>query len=121
MKRAILYFDDEAMCLDLFQEAFGGEYDVRTATTLAEARRMLDERPAEIVISDQSMPEIKGTDFLSEVAINHPASFRVLLTGSIHMVGVIPEISTGTIQTFIAKPWTVQAMRQMLERASLSG
>lgn len=120
LKRTIFYFDDEAACLSLFQEAFGSEYDVRTATTLSEARRMLAEQSADIIISDQSMPEIKGTDFLNEVATTHPSSYRVLLAGSIHLGGVITEIGAGTIQLFIPKPWTEHDMQQMLERASLS-
>lgn len=119
VKRTIVYFDDEAGCLSIFQEAFGGEYDVRTATTLAEARRMLAEQPADIVISDQTMPEIKGTDFLSEVAALHPSSYRVLLTGTVHLINVIPEMGAGLIHLFVPKPWTAQTMRQMLERASL--
>ena len=47
LKRTIFYIDDEAVCLDLFHEVFGDEYDVRMATTLAEARRALTERPAD--------------------------------------------------------------------------
>jgi DNA-binding NtrC family response regulator len=117
VKQTIFYIDDDAGCLNLFQETFGGENDVRTATTLGEARRMLAERPADIVISDQAMPEITGTDFLSEVAMTYPASYRVLLTGSIGFAQVIPEIGTGIIHFFAPKPWTQQDMRQMLERA----
>ena len=119
MKRTILYLDDEAGCLSVFQETFGREYDVRTATTPAEARRMLAEQPADIVISDQTMPEIRGTDFLSEVAATHPSSYRVLLTGSVHLVSVFPEVSAGIIHLFVPKPWTAQDMRQMLKRASI--
>jgi DNA-binding NtrC family response regulator len=121
MKRTILYIDDEAGCLNLFQETFDGEYDVRTATTLTAARRMLAERPADIIISDQSMPEAKGTDFLNEVAVTHPSSYRVLLTGSIHFGEVIREVGAGIIHLFVPKPWTEQDMRRMLERASLHG
>jgi DNA-binding NtrC family response regulator len=119
MKTTIFYFDDEVICLNLFQEMFGGEYDVRTATTLSEAWRMLAERPAEIVISDQSMSEITGVDFLQEVAAKYPSSFRVLLTGSISIVGVFPLISAGTIHLFIPKPWTEHGVRQLLERSIL--
>jgi DNA-binding NtrC family response regulator len=119
LKRTIFYFDDEAACLRLFQESFGREYAVRTASTLAEARRMLAEQPADIIISDQSMPEIKGTDFLYEVAATHPSSYRVLLTGSIHLGGVLPEMGAGLIHLFITKPWTERDMQQMLERAAL--
>lgn len=117
--RSILYFDDEAAILNLFQQMFGHEYDVRTTTLLAEARQMLSERPVEIIISDQDMPEISGTEFLSEMAKLYPSSYRIMLTGSMLAGEAIPEILSGIVQLFIPKPWSQQTMRQMLERASL--
>ncbi len=119
-RRSIFYLDDESACLSVFGEMFGDEYDVRTAASLDEARTSLKERPADIVISDQRMPEIQGTEFLREVAENCPASFRVMLTGSAMISDVIREISVGVVNLFISKPWTEQDMRQMLERASAS-
>jgi DNA-binding NtrC family response regulator len=119
MKRTIIYFDDEDGCLSVFQDMFGHEYDVRTASTLTEARRMLAERPADIVISDQSMPEISGTEFLCEVAAVYPSSYRVMLTGSMTVGEALPEIGSGIVQLFVAKPWKEPNMREMLERASL--
>ena len=119
LKRTILYIDDEAGCLSLFREMFGHEYEVRTATTLAEARRLLAEHPADIVISDQCMPEIKGTDFLREVAATQPSSYRVLLTGAMVVGDAIPEIGAGIVHIFVTKPWTAENMRKALRRASL--
>ena len=119
MKRRILYVDDEAGCLSLFQEMFGRDYEVRTATTPAEARRLLAEHPADIVISDQSMPEIKGTDFLREVAATQPSSYRVLLTGNMMVGDAIPEIGAGIVHIFVAKPWTEEDICKALGRASL--
>jgi DNA-binding NtrC family response regulator len=63
---SIFYFDDENILLDIFREMFQGEYEVRTAATLSEARVILSEHP-DVIISDWSMPEISGTDFLREV------------------------------------------------------
>jgi DNA-binding NtrC family response regulator len=117
VKRTILYIDDEVECLNIFEEMFGDEYDVRTAATLEDARRMLAERPADIVISDQSMPEIKGTDFLAEVAATYPSSYRVLLTGSVHLFGVMREVGAGLVQLFVPKPWMAEEMSRILERA----
>lgn len=119
-KRSIFYLDDETACLSVFEEMFGDEYDVRTAASLDEARASLKERAADIVISDQRMPEIQGTEFLREVAESCPTSFRVMLTGSAMVSDVIREISVGVVNLFISKPWTEQDMRQMLERASAS-
>jgi two-component system, NtrC family, response regulator HupR/HoxA len=119
MKRSIFYLDDEAQALSVFQETFGAEYDVRTATTISEAREMLAERPADIIISDQSMPEISGTEFLREVSEGYPSSYRVLLTGSVHLGDVLPEMSVGLVHLFLPKPWTRQDIEAMLERASM--
>jgi DNA-binding NtrC family response regulator len=115
--RSVFYFDDETTLLDLFQQMFGREYDVRTASVLAEARRMLSERAADIVISDQNMPEISGKEFLSEAAKLYPASFRIMLTGAMMAGEAIPEIMSGVIQLFVTKPWSRANMQQVLERA----
>ena len=118
MKRTILYLDDEVACLDLFRHMFGKDHDVRTATKSSEARSLLAMRPAEIIISDHIMPDIQGTEFLREVALQFPESYRVLLTGAMAVGSFISEISTGSIHHFLAKPWSVLEMQQMFERAA---
>lgn len=120
MKRSILYLDDEVACIDVFQEMFGDDFDVRTAATLSDARRAMHDRAADIVISDRRMPEIDGTEFLREVSELYPASYRVMLTGSATLGDLIHEISDGVVNLFVAKPWTEQSMRGILERASSS-
>ena len=116
MKRSVFYFDDDATLLDIFQEMFEDEYDVRTATTLEAARQMLSECAADIIITDQSMPEISGTQFLREVAVTCPDSFRIMLTGYTVVGDVFAEITSGLINVFIVKPWKEEQMRQALER-----
>jgi DNA-binding NtrC family response regulator len=115
---SILYLDDDASHLELFAEMFGREYDVRAATTPAEARRLLVECAADIIISDQVMPETTGTEFLRMAARLCPASYRVLLTGALTLGEVLPEVSTGVLQFFLPKPWTEEEMRAVLERAA---
>jgi DNA-binding NtrC family response regulator len=90
---------------------------VQTATTLDEARRVLNACNAEVIISDQLMPEIEGTEFLREAATACPDSFRILLTGHATVGEVIGELSTGIIHLFEAKPWREERMREILERA----
>lgn len=117
MKSTIFYLDDENPQLELFRALFGDEFDVRTATTPGEARRMLAEQAADIIISDQKMPEIEGVDFLREAMRVCPSSFRILLTGQSSISEVISEIREGVLHVFLAKPWTETRMREMLERA----
>jgi response regulator RpfG family c-di-GMP phosphodiesterase len=117
MKRSILYLDDEPACLKLFTDVIGADYDVRTTSDHAEAGRLLAEHGSDIVISDQHMPGVQGTRFLREVADRYPGSCRVLLSGAVTAGEVLTELGRGGIHIFLAKPWTEQGMRQMLERA----
>jgi CheY-like chemotaxis protein len=117
---SILYMDDEVTCLDIFKQMFGGDYEVRTALTLAEARRALAEADFDIVFSDYRMPETTGSAFLQEVAASHPDSYRVMLTGALGVGGVLGEISGGIIHLFLKKPWSEDGMRMALELAGAS-
>ena len=118
-KLSILYFDDEPHCLEVFREMFAKDHEVRTATTLEEARRALDETPFDVIISDLSMPEISGTTFLRETARTHPDSYRVMLTGNACVGEVMRELSAGVVKFFVPKPWSAGTMRQVFERARL--
>jgi response regulator RpfG family c-di-GMP phosphodiesterase len=119
-KQSVLYLDDELTCLDVFRDLFSDEYEVRTARTIAEARRILEDFSPDVIISDQRMPEMSGTEFLREVAATHPSSRRALLTGEAMVGDVIREISAGVVQMFVTKPWTESDMRQILEHGQFS-
>jgi DNA-binding NtrC family response regulator len=114
---SIFYFDDNASQLDNFREMFSAEYDVHTATTLAQARGVLSRCDAEIIISDQVMPEIEGVEFLREASRACPGSVRILATGQVTVANVMQEVTTGIIHLFIRKPWTRAEMHEVLERA----
>jgi len=118
---SILYLDDEAACLDIFEQMFGRDHEVRTALTLGEARRALAEATFDIVFSDYRMPETNGSAFLREVASAQPNSYRVMLTGALGVGGVIGELSGGVIDLFLPKPWSEEGVRVVLELAGASG
>ena len=120
MKPTILYFDDEIMLLNLFKEIFCDEYEVNTASTLAEARQLLSNHSPDVILSDWSMPEISGIDSLREASRVRPNAFRILLTGFAHAGEMMEEIRSGLIQLFIPKPWSEAEMRRALERALLA-
>ena len=120
MKPTILYFDDEIVLLDIFYEMFRHEYEVFTAATLSEAHKIASEHAPDIIISDWSMPEISGIEFLREAAELYPQSFRIMLTGFAQVGDMIKEIGAGVIQLFISKPWSEEQLRRALERATLT-
>ena len=119
MRPTVLYFDDETACLKALGEVLGSDYEVATASTLADARLLLAGREFDVVISDYWMPEIDGVSFLREVAELRPESRRVLLTGNVNVGHVFREVGAGLIQHFAAKPCGEREVRELLERAFL--
>jgi DNA-binding NtrC family response regulator len=117
MRKRILYLDDEAICLEIFEATFGQEFDVLSAETPARARELLAEGAPDVVISDQCMREMKGTEFLSEVAAAYESPYRVLMTGTALLGGVLAEVGAGVVEAFITKPWTDESIRLVLEHA----
>lgn len=114
MRRSILYVDDETMLLRLFEQAFGDEYDVRTFSEPGAALEALREFRPDIIISDQNMPGMEGTDVLREASVLSPGSFRILMTGFGVVANFMPEIGAGSIQAFVAKPWDIVRMEDVL-------
>lgn len=116
-RRSIFYLDDDLAQLEVFREMFGSDYDVRTSHDLDAALLVLAECSHEIIISDQSMPLVKGTEFLRAAAQVCPGSVRVLLSGQVSLGEVMAEVASGTVHLFISKPWREAEMRDALERA----
>jgi DNA-binding NtrC family response regulator len=119
-KLSIFYLDDNEDALNLFSAACGKHYDVRTASSLSEGLRMLNSCPADIIISDQRMPYMEGTEFLRRARELCPKSLRILLTGEARIGEVLDEIREGVVEYFMQKPWELAEMLEMLERAGMA-
>lgn len=117
---SVLYFDDEASCLDVFKQMFGDRYEIRTALTLKEARRALAEVSFDVVISDYLMTETDGLAFLQEVAASNPGNYRVMLTGTLGVGSMIYELGSGVVHHFLSKPWNDASIHAAFELAELS-
>lgn len=118
MSISIFYLDDDPTQLEVFREMFGADYDVRTSASIEEALRVLALCSADVVISDQLMPGVRGTDFLRAAAQVCPDSYRVLLTGQLTVGEALPEVGSGVVHLFLRKPWTEAEVRRALERGA---
>lgn len=118
MPATIIYLDDNADCLEMFADAFADDYDVRTARSPEEARALLAERPADVIIADQHLEVSNGADFLAETARRHPTSFRILVTGALMTPPVARGINEGAINLYVCKPWPLREMRHHLRAAT---
>jgi response regulator RpfG family c-di-GMP phosphodiesterase len=103
---AILVVDDDLAVLDSLTEQLKCEgYTVLASATVEGALELLRSHRFSVIISDQKMPGMLGTELLAEAKRLQPHSSRILITGMLSADTVINAINQGEIFRFLAKPW----------------
>ena len=73
------------------------------------------EKPFSIIISNQRMPGMQGTDFLEQAKQIHPDTIRFLLTAHSDMDVIIRSVNKGAIHEFINKPWNNDKLLELVK------
>lgn len=110
----ILYVDDEIHNLNTFKIAFRHLYSIHTAKNAFDGLDVLKEHDIKLVISDQRMDGMSGTEFLKRVKKLYPDCIRIILTGYSDVSVIIKAINDCGIYRFILKPWEASEMEQSL-------
>lgn len=63
------------------------------------------ETPFSLILSDQRMPDMPGTEFLEQARKIHPHTIRFLVTGYSDMETIVNSINKGAVHRYILKPW----------------
>lgn len=117
-KPKLLFLDDEVDNLDAMERLLRKRFTMFKASTPQDAFSHLDQNPdIAIIISDQRMPLITGTEFLEKSIVTHPDAIRILLTGYTDIESVIEAINKGQIYKYITKPWDPIDLQKNLENA----
>lgn len=102
----ILIVDDEINVTEAIKRVFIEEpYTIITANSPNKALEILEKERVKLVISDEKMPEMSGSEFLSIVRNKHPHIIRVILTGYASLNSAIKAINDGEIYRYLTKPW----------------
>lgn len=116
-KPNLLYVDDERANLTAFRILLRDQYNVLTAENAEEAYGLLSKHDIPLVVSDQRMPGMSGTELLSKVANDFPDCARMILTGYSDIDAVIEGINRSQIYYYFKKPWNESEVRLTLENA----
>jgi len=115
---SVLILDDEINILKSLQRLFNAEsYGVRVTTDYREALELIEKEKIKVVISDQRMPGIAGTDFFKKVKEKHPAIIRILLTGYSDVQIAEDAINKGEVYRFLNKPWDDSALKAAVKES----
>lgn len=116
-KHAILYVDDEETNLRVFKSNFRRFFKVHTSVNPIDAIQILKEEDIRIIITDQRMPEMTGTEFLEKILPDHPDVIKIILTGFTDIEAIKDGINRCGIYKYITKPWNFEEMKAVLDRA----
>lgn len=116
-EQPILYVDDEEMNLLTFESAFEDDYRVLTASSGKQALEILARTEVAVVITDLRMPEMTGVQLLEAIQARHPDTVRMILTGYADIESVIGAVNSGRVYQYITKPWKVDELQIVLDRA----
>src|SRR5262249_62238573 len=88
----VLVVDDEQQNLDLLVRVLHREFEVFTASSGTEALDIIARNDVDVIVSDQRMPGMLGTELLREAAARCPAAKRILLTAYAHTGALVATL-----------------------------
>jgi signal transduction histidine kinase len=115
-KPRVLYVDDEAENLHGFKALFRRDYTIFLAESAAKALDILHSEQIEVLVTDQRMPEMTGTDLLEVVAREFPDTIRFMLTGYSDYDPLVEAINKGKVQGYFSKPINPGEVSEQIHR-----
>jgi serine/threonine-protein kinase len=113
----VLFVDDEPRILLALKAIFRPHYEVLTANDGQSAIELMKQHEFDVVVSDQRMPVMSGTEVLRWARKLRPRAIRILLTGYSDLNATVDAINEGEVFRFVSKPWTNQQLRDTLAAA----
>lgn len=118
MERILLLVDDEEnITASLVRLLRRDGYTILRANSGQDGLDLLAQHKVGVIISDQRMPGMTGTEFLSKVKEIYPDTVRIVLSGYTELNSVTDAINRGSVYKFLTKPWEDDLLRANVEEA----
>ena len=117
-RNTVLFVDDEENILASLKRTLRREgYEILTAGSAAEGLSLLATNDVQLIVSDQRMPEMNGTEFLARVKSLYPQTVRMVLSGYSEISAVTDAINKGAVYRFLLKPWDTEMLKEEIAGA----
>jgi len=116
-KKTVLIVDDEENNLQLLRRTFRGKYNLLMAHNGVEALEVVKQYGDKIalIVSDQKMPVMEGTEFLKKVRETNPQIIKILLTGHVDTDILVSAINDCDLFQYILKPFEPKELEIAVE------
>jgi len=117
-KPKILLVDDEERILRSLSMLLRTQYQIFATSDGNEALKILSREKIHVIISDQRMPIMTGTELLKQARDVAPDTIRILLTGYSDADAALDALNDGEIFRYINKPWGPKELRETIAQAA---
>ncbi|MEI7673612.1 MAG: response regulator, partial [Deltaproteobacteria bacterium] len=116
----ILLVDDEPHELAVLTYALRRNpgYEVLTAASGSQALSVMESTKIKVIVTDERMVGMQGSELLAEVQRRFPHTIRVLLTGYATLEASMRATNEGQVYRFLTKPWDDGTLRLALSAAT---
>ncbi|HEV7817351.1 MAG TPA: response regulator, partial [Janthinobacterium sp.] len=112
-QQTLLIVDDDVFMLDVLSDFLAQDgYCILTAQTAAEGFDLLARHRVQVILCDQCMPLMSGTEFMERVKNLCPDTFRIMLSAYADLTPIMAAINHGAIDRFYTKPWKGAVLRE---------
>jgi DNA-binding NtrC family response regulator len=113
----VLIVDDEPINLMMLQKVLRAKFSVKTAGSGQEALTILRREAVSLLITDQRMPGMTGTDLMRQSRLIDPNMFCILMTAENDMDTLMNAIVESGALRVINKPWDPARILTQVEDA----
>lgn len=114
----LLLVDDEPSVISSLKRLLRRDnYRILTANSGEEALQVLAANDIGVILTDQRMPGMTGTELLARARTMHPHAVRMVLSGYTGLDSLTDAINKGEIYKFLFKPWDDEELRQTIRDA----
>jgi EAL domain-containing protein (putative c-di-GMP-specific phosphodiesterase class I)/ActR/RegA family two-component response regulator len=118
LQRTLLIVDDEPHVLAALERLFRQDgYKILTALGAAQGFHLLAQHQVQLILCDQRMGAMSGTEFFDKVKDMYPDTFRIILSGYTELSTIIEAINRGSLYRYFTKPWGNQELRDNIRAA----
>ncbi|MGN6505703.1 MAG: response regulator [Tepidisphaeraceae bacterium] len=114
----VLVVDDEPDMIELFRDLIGAGIacDMRVAATMADARRMMQAHPIDLLIADVCLPDGSGMDLLEELRLTNPDAGAMFMTAQPRVDHSVFALRHGVLD-YLPKPFSAQQAKDQVKAA----
>ncbi len=115
-KGTLVIVDDEQSILKELKILLGRMYKVHVFDNPEEAEVFVDNNEVDLVISDEMMPERRGSVLLAKIHQKHPDICNIVLSGQAEKDDIVRAVNDGHIFSFLYKPTERQQLLNVIEK-----